>query len=302
MQFPQAGIDDPSGLWLKRYALDGLHYAVACAGKNTTKIVANLSWGPQTGPHDGTSILETEIETLISEQKALPKSRDLIVSLPAGNSFDARAHARIDYANGGQVAWFVPPDGETPAFIELWWPRVVPVGEACLRITPPYGPAVNISPGKNVATDKTWWVMLKAVGPSVRALLVVHPTGGFAKRAKGQHGRWQIEIDATPSGTDGDVHVYVRTRRSQHERPPASEGELPVRCRPGGGALRCPGPSLRRRERLGGPTNGHAQRHRDRQEHAHRCGLCMASPGKRALLVFRANTRHCGQTRLCMHD
>lgn len=210
VQFPQAGIDDPSGLWLKRYALDGLHYAVECAGKNTTTIVANISWGPQTGPHDGSSILETAIETLIAEQKGLPQPRALVVSLPAGNSFGSQSHARIDYANGGQVDWLVPPDGEVPAFIELWWPHGVPMGDVCLRVTPPSGPSVSIAPGKTIATDKTWWVKLKTIGQSAKALVVVHPTGGFAKTAtRGQHGRWKIEIDPTPSGADGDIHVYV---------------------------------------------------------------------------------------------
>jgi hypothetical protein len=210
VQFPESGVNDPSGLWLKRYALDGLHYAIECAGPSTTTIVVNLSWGPQTGPHNGSSLLETAIEMLVAEQKALSIERTLIVSLPAGNSFASQAHAQIDVANGGQVDWLVPPDGETPAFIELWWPDGVALDDARLRVTPPSGPAVDVLPGQNIATDMTWWVKLKAVGSAVAALVVVHPTGGFARHAaKGQHGRWILEIDPAPSGADGDVHLYV---------------------------------------------------------------------------------------------
>jgi hypothetical protein len=210
VQFPRAGVDDPSGIWLKRYALDGLLYAIECAGPATKTIVANISWGPQTGPHDGSSILEKAFEMLIAEQKGLPAPRDLVISLAAGNSFGAQAHARIDYADGGQVDWLVPPDGEIPAFIELWWPVAASMADVCLRVIPPSGPAVNVSPGKNIPTDKTWWVKLKPVGQSIMALIVVNPTGGRASGAKaGQHGRWRIEIDPTPSGADGDVHVYV---------------------------------------------------------------------------------------------
>ena len=206
VQFPQAGIDDPTGLWLKRYALDGLLYAIECAGPDTKTIVANLSWGPQTGPHDGRSLLETAIDQLIGEQCG----RTLIVSLPAGNSFDAQAHARVDYANGGEFDWIVPPDGSIPAFIELWWPPGVPVSDAQLCITPPVGPSVTLTPGKNGAPDKTWWAKLKMIGPYAKVLLVVHPTGGFPSKFKhGQAGRWHLKVLPNASGNDGDVHAYV---------------------------------------------------------------------------------------------
>ncbi|MDM0036093.1 hypothetical protein QTI33_28425 [Variovorax sp. J22P271] len=210
VQFPRNCVDDPTGLWLKRFAFEGLLYIVECAGKATKTIVANISWGPQTGPHDGSSPLEKAIDTLVLEQKVHHAGRTLIVSLPAGNSFGSDSHARIDYSHGGEVDWIVPPDGEIPAFIEFRWPPGVSVSDARLRVAPPSGPAIDASPVRQYGPNNTWWVKLKAVGSGVRGLVVVHPTGGPGNSGHwGPHGRWRIEIDPTPSGVDGAVHVYV---------------------------------------------------------------------------------------------
>jgi len=205
VQFPLAAIDDPSGVWLDRYALDGIHYAIECAGVATKKILINISWGPQTGPHDGSSFLEAAVEALVLEQQQL--GRTLIVSLPAGNSFGSRAHAAIDHVAGGRCDWIVPPDGATPAVLELWWPKAVPLAEATLRVTPPGGPAVDITSAAS-AVQPTWWAKIAAVGQNVMARVIVHPTGGFGMN-NGRHGRWRIAIVPSPQGPAGDVHVYV---------------------------------------------------------------------------------------------
>jgi hypothetical protein len=210
VQFPQSGIDDPTGLWLKRFALEGLLYVVDQAGPKTKTIVANVSWGPQTGSHDGSSPLEVAIEALIVEQKSLPKPRELIISLPSGNSYESQAHARVNYRDGGSFEWMVPPDGETPAFIELWWPKTVAPANARLRVKPPFGPALDIVAGVKNPTGGSWWAGIKNVGTSTRGLVVVHPTGGLGAPAKrGRHGRWSIEILATPAGPPKNVEVYL---------------------------------------------------------------------------------------------
>jgi hypothetical protein len=208
VQFPQAGVDDPSGLWLKRFALDGLLYVVECAGPNTRTIAANMSWGPQTGPHDGSSILERAIEKIIADQLAI--NRKLYFSLPAGNSFESQAHASVDYVQGGSFEWLVPPDGNTPAFIELWWPSPVTPSQANLWISPPGGAAVKVTPGMANPPNGSWWARIRKVGAYTKALLVVHPTAGPVKTfAAGLHGRWKIRIDPTASGPPGTVQAYV---------------------------------------------------------------------------------------------
>jgi hypothetical protein len=206
VQFPLAGISDPSGKWLARYALDGLHYVLECAGSNTKKVVVNISWGPQTGPHDGSSILEAAIDELVTTQ---PTGRQLIVSVPAGNSFSSQAHARIDYSTGGSVNWIVPPDGATAAFLEIWWPKSIAPSEARLRVVPPSGPGVDVTPGTNVSSPNWFATLIQPVGQGAMALVVVHPTDGFNSGVRGPHGRWRIDLDPGPSGKDGEVHLYV---------------------------------------------------------------------------------------------
>ncbi len=207
VQFPQRGVDDPSGLWLKRFAIDGLVYVLECVGADTTKVVANISWGPQTGPHDGHSLLEDAIQALVDEQTALGKT--LIVTLPAGNSFGAQAHASVPYAAGGAFEWIIPPDGKIPAFVELWWPASVSPAKARLRVVPPSEAPVDIVAGTPSHPDGTWWASIKTVGAWTKALLIVHPTDGAGGVHRGRHGRWSLEIDPTLGGGQGCIDVYV---------------------------------------------------------------------------------------------
>jgi hypothetical protein len=208
VQFPRAGIDDPSGLWLKRHAIEGLNYVLECAGPATTTVVANLSWGPQTGPHDGNSVLEHAIDEMVALQKA--QGRELIVSVPAGNSFASQAHAQIPFGAGGSVRWVVPPDGRTPAFLEVWWPRSVALADVRMRVRPPSGPAVDLVPGMNPPSLLRWAaLLLPTLDSGPMALLVVHPTEFGDASLRGLHGTWTLEFDRPSCGAAGDIHVYV---------------------------------------------------------------------------------------------
>ncbi|MBA3478456.1 MAG: hypothetical protein H0T52_08680 [Lautropia sp.] len=206
VQFPQEGIDDPSGRWLSHFAFDGLLYVVACAGLATKRIVVNISWGPQTGPHDGTYVMEALIEWLVLEQKSI--GRELIVTLAAGNSFSAKAHACVNYAAGGSFDWILPPDGEIQAFVEFWWPQSVLPANARLRVIAPGDAPVDLVVGSQSAVDLSWQAELGQVGASTRAILTVNPTGGTGV-VKGRDGRWQFVILPTAGGIAEDIDVYV---------------------------------------------------------------------------------------------
>lgn len=203
VQFPPDALDDPSGRWLSRYALDGLHYILQHAGPQTTKIIVNLSWGPQTGPRDGTSVLEREVERLVNDQAGR-----LFVTLPAGNSFDASAHAEVTYATGARFNWVLPPDGHAPAFFEVRWPPGIAPEDAKLEITPPGENPTSVTPGP-VTNRGNWYARVRTFGNSTKVLVVVHPTEGFGAQVPGKHGRWLVNFPAGTPGIGGEIHVNV---------------------------------------------------------------------------------------------
>jgi hypothetical protein len=204
VQFPRLAVEDPTGLWLDKYALDGLHYILQAAGPKTQRIVVNLSWGPQTGPHDGTSFLEQAIDALVQSQ---PKRRELIVTLPAGNTFGAQAHAQVDCASGGSLQWLLPPDGRMSAFVEVWWPQGVGSLPTNLTVQPPRGAPVPVVPGKQPFPG--WSVDLQAVGASPRALISVNPTAGDPTTVAGPCGPWTFVFGPTPGSPPGPIHLYL---------------------------------------------------------------------------------------------
>jgi hypothetical protein len=214
VQFPKEGIEDPTGLWLERYAWDGLLYVVANAGAATKRIVVNISWGPQTGPHDGTYQLEAYIDWLIQVEKSI--GHELIVTLPAGNSFSAKAHGQVSYRLGGSVDWILPPDGEIQTFVEFWWPKSVLPVNAHLQVIAPGQAPVNLVVGSNPPPpppDPGWRAELGQVGSSTRALVTVNATAAKSG-VKGRDGRWQFVIPATAGGAPKPVDIYVA--RSDH--------------------------------------------------------------------------------------
>ena len=59
VQFSDDCIRDATGVWLKAYVVQGIQYILSFADPAITKnVVVNLSYGPTTGPHDGTAELE----------------------------------------------------------------------------------------------------------------------------------------------------------------------------------------------------------------------------------------------------
>lgn len=210
VQFPKAAIDDPSGVWLKNYVIDGLQYVIGCAGPKTKTIVANISWGPQTGPHNGLSELEAEIDKLVAEQLSA-HGRTLIVSVPAGNSFSLRAHAEVSYKGGGSFEWILPPDGHSPAFLEIWWPNGVDATKTRLQIKPPGLQTIDIPPKIGTYSEgNRWSVDLSDIGGDAAATLTVQPTENSDSQFCGRHGEWIISFKpGAPAPGDDYVHVYL---------------------------------------------------------------------------------------------
>lgn len=240
VQFSRDAIDDPSGRWLSLAVLDGLHYAIAAAGPEVEHLVVCLSWGPQTGPHDGSSLLEQAIDELVdalSRRAAPSKPLTLDVCMPAGNSYGAQAHAQFDATHPGPLEWIVPPGGRTPSFVELWWPQGTLPEAVRLIVTPPGGSGIEIAT-RPVRHRLGWFSCLKKVGPGAMALLVVPPTAGARPS---MHGRWTIEVQPRQRSQPlaDAVHAYLaRADHNMGARPRARAGRFEdealrrSRCRP----------------------------------------------------------------------
>lgn len=122
---------------------------IEAAHSTRLPIVVNLSFGWYSGPHDGSSLLEMAIDSLV---KARRNVAPMCVILPAGNSRLKRCHARSRLAPQGQAGdsetlnWRLLPDDRTSSRMELW------LGTAAdsvnLTVTDPGGTALGtFAPG-----------------------------------------------------------------------------------------------------------------------------------------------------------
>jgi len=208
VKLPDHAIDDPTGRWLGSHVLDALAF-IEHATAGVRKVVVNLSWGPQTGPRDGSSLLERAIDEMVDGWKE--EKRDLHVVLPAGNSYLSRAHASFARADGcDELVWCVPPGGRIPSFLEAWYPKGSSAPE--LEITAPSGQSLRISGTglHRVSADSSWGAVCVERGGRFMVLVALAPTSTFAdKRAPtSPHGRWRLGFSAAEK-EQGDVEIHV---------------------------------------------------------------------------------------------
>jgi hypothetical protein len=118
VQIMKSQLNDSSGRWLGASVFDGLRYILSFASSDTKKVLINLSYGPITGPHDGSSMLEQAMDELISIYDGQNGKPQLEVFLPAGNYYQSQAHAVLE--PGESVTLFLPPGSRWPSFVEVW--------------------------------------------------------------------------------------------------------------------------------------------------------------------------------------
>ena len=96
VQFPDNCIRDATGVWLKAYVVDGIRFILSHAHPTKTKkVVINLSYGPTTGPHDGTAELEAAMTALTAEFNGTTNKPKLEIVLAAGNAYLERGPRRF---------------------------------------------------------------------------------------------------------------------------------------------------------------------------------------------------------------
>ena len=118
--------------------LEALKYIFDKAGSRPCAV--NISLGTNGGPHDGTTLVEKGIDSLLS---AAPNRA---VTIAASNSFDDGIHARGTVPNGGFVdlIWRIPQGDGSDNEFELWYSGndrialelLTPTGQSLGRITP----------------------------------------------------------------------------------------------------------------------------------------------------------------------
>ena len=197
VQIPEVGVRDATGQWLASSVLPGIEYIVSCADPTITpKVVVAISYGPTTGPHDGTSLIEQGLRQLCNRYDGRNGRVELTIVLPAGNTWLTQNHVAFESAGPSAVTawhWQVPPDNPADSAAEVWLPAAV--GGAAIDLEPPsfaIGASATVTPFPG---GLGWRLHI----PPTR------PTAGVPQPAA--HGNWTIRVSGVSAGTQ--IHAYL---------------------------------------------------------------------------------------------
>jgi hypothetical protein len=198
VQFSDDCIRDATGVWLKGYVFEGIRYIMSFADPNVTQnVIINLSYGPTTGPHDGTADLESILNALVAEFNGSPGKPKLDIFLPAGNAYLTEEHSFFARASGQpdhvEWTWRLPPDNTVLCFSEIWMNNATATNVS-VTLTSPHGNNIPVA-GNVVMGSSTMWRL--EVGPTVAA------PGVTAQ----EHGDYTIKVSGIPP--NGAVHAYA---------------------------------------------------------------------------------------------
>jgi hypothetical protein len=214
VQFSEDCINDATGVWLKSYVVQGIQYILSFADPvKTRNVVINLSYGPTTGPHDGTAELEAALSALVAEFDGSPGKPKLEIVLAAGNSYLSEGHVvytrDTTQPNHVEWAWRLPPDNSVLCFAEVWMKTADISGATTVTLTSPNGknytptpplPVPSPLPPAGVDLPIGW-------GDNTMWRLQVEPTIISRHSAAAEHGDWTIKVSGI--GAKAEVHAYV---------------------------------------------------------------------------------------------
>jgi hypothetical protein len=153
VQLPPSTALDTSGGGLAKHVLDALKYALSKVD-DSAQVVVNLSFGATGGPHDGSSLFERALDSLIRRERS--KGRNFALVLPAGNHFDTAAHAAGEIRPGApmELAWHVRAEDPTESFCELWF-DADSLDDVRIELVKPGGAGIEAQPGRTVFDGDT---------------------------------------------------------------------------------------------------------------------------------------------------
>jgi hypothetical protein len=214
VQFSQDCIDDSTGVWLKSYVVQGIQYILSYADPaTTTNVVINLSYGPTTGPHDGTAELEAALSALLAEYDGSPGKPKLEIALAAGNAYLSAGHVafarNLTQPNYVEWIWRLPPDNSVLCFAEVWMKTTDVRSATTVTLTSPGGvvftptpplpvpsplPPAGVDVPINWADNTMWRLQVEAtiVAPGIAAA---------------EHGDYKIRVSGISA--NAEVHAYV---------------------------------------------------------------------------------------------
>jgi hypothetical protein len=223
VQFSDDCIRDATGVWLKSYVVEGIQYILSFAEPyKTENVVINLSYGPTTGPHDGTAELEAALTALVTQFDGTHGKPKLEIVVPAGNAYFSEGHVvftRPTMAQPDQVEWTwrLPSDNSVLCFAEIWM-ETAAAGNVYVTLTPPSGypvfvptPPPNPPPPPGALLPPAGVDVPLVRGNNTMWRLQVEPTiipsNPAPNIATAEHGDWTIKI--TGIGAGAHVHAYV---------------------------------------------------------------------------------------------
>jgi hypothetical protein len=244
VQLPVACTADTSGATLEFYVKDAFDYIIDRAkllsqssGQPLLPIVINHSYGITAGPHDGTGMVEQDIEALV--KLGAGKTGNLTFVLPAGNAQLSRGHARVCWNGDTSVPqtdpavlpWRLLPNGLTVSQLEIWLPiREKGVGDRVqITVTPPGGtesPRLGETNGAAVVLYDTDGVTAigaasySLVGPptnrglfliSVRPTEHLRPTPAICgNEPDAPAGVWEVRIYKCQAYNEEDIEAWIQ--------------------------------------------------------------------------------------------
>lgn len=226
VQLPMRTVQDTSGRnTMTTDVLNAMAYILDQCGDDA-QIVVNLSWGALAGPHDGSHLLELEIDKLIVNQRMLhpmpsPKNR-LQVVVPAGNGYQSRTHAnfKLRPKRSQTLHWRTEPDDATESYVEIWLPHNMQVE---VTIADPHGnvfPTIVKGDVRNLNNYKSELLPGSVLGVCYNDSLLNGPHGHCVLvalaptidpdnlRVTAPHGVWKITITNVCTHP-GVVDAYV---------------------------------------------------------------------------------------------
>jgi hypothetical protein len=220
VQFPESCIRDATGVWLKAYVVRGIRYIMSCADpQNTKDVIVNLSYGPTTGPHDGTHELETALAELVAEFNGSPGKPRLQVFLAAGNSYLSAGHVqyvRNSHHHHDYVEWIwrLPPDNTVLCFAEIWMDSTY-AQNVSVTLTSPSGVVYHPTPPPTLPPPGTQPPFslagvdspIAGSGNDTMWRLQVEPTVVAPNVSAAEHGDYKIEVRNIPHGAVIDAYI-----------------------------------------------------------------------------------------------